>query len=411
MYFLYNIGISISQVVLWVLALFNPKIREFTRGRKGVFKDLATGIPKGSRVIWVHAASLGEFEQGLPVIESIRKEFPDYFILLTFFSPSGYRVRKQTEAADLVTYLPLDKKSYATRFIRQVSPVLAIFVKYEIWPNYLKQLDRNNIPAIVISAIFSRRQSYFKWYGGFLRRSLKLVNFFFVQNRESVKLLQEIGIEQAAISGDTRFDRVSQIRERSNELDFMDKFKGDNLCMVAGSTWPEDEEMLVEYINQAPERLKYVLAPHDIKPEHIKQLRKSLTLPTVLYSEKDQRKLDESRVLIVDTVGLLTKIYSYADIAYVGGGFATGLHNTLEPAVFGIPVIIGPDYHKFQEALDLVSRKGILVVKERGEFINYMDQLLEDSDFRINTGLINSNYITEKKGASVQIMAHLRRLL
>ena len=245
-----------------------------------------------------------------------------------------------------------------------------------------------------------------------MRKALALIGHIYVQNTESKKLLNEIGLDQVEISGDTRFDRVSEIREQQNNLDFMETFKGSAMCFVAGSSWPEDEVILLDYIEKFEGDLRFVIAPHDIKTDHIQQLRQKLKAPSVLYSELDQKDgLSQYKVLIVDTIGLLTKIYSYAEIAYVGGGFATGLHNTLEPAVFGIPVIIGPEYHKFQEALDLVHQKGILVVKGKSDFKEILDQLIEDEEFRRNTGLININYIKEKKGASIQIMTQIRRLL
>ena len=321
-------------------------------------------------------------------------------------------MRKNTDMADVVIYLPLDSKRNAFRFLEIVQPRLAIFIKYEIWPNYLKQLKKREVPVILISAIFNKRQVYFKWYGGYMRKALALIGHIFVQNTESRKLLNDIGLNQVEISGDTRFDRVSEIREQENTLDFMERFKGSNMCFVSGSTWPEDELILLDYIDKYDGDLRFVIAPHDIKSDHIQQLRQKLEVPTVLYSELDHKNdLDQYKVLIVDTIGLLTKIYSYADIAYVGGGFATGLHNTLEPAVFGIPVIIGPEYHKFQEALDLVHQKGILVVKGKSALKEVLDQLLQDEEFRKNTGLININYIKEKKGASIQIMTHIRSLL
>ena len=412
MNFLYNLGIFLSSIFLRFIAVFNLKIKKFVEGRKNVFSDLQTGLDSGDQVIWVHAASLGEFEQGLPVMQLIREEYPDHRILLTFFSPSGYEVRKNAAIADLVTYLPLDSHRNVIRFLKIVRPKLAIFIKYEIWPNYLKQLRNQGVPVILISAIFNKRQVYFKWYGGFMRKALGLFSFIYVQNADSKSLLNELGLSQVAISGDTRFDRVSQIREQQNSLDFMQIFKGNSLCFVAGSSWPEDESILLDYIEKYDGDLKFVIAPHDIKTDHIQQLQQKLKVPTKLYSELDHGDdLNRYKVLIIDTIGLLTKIYSYADIAYVGGGFATGLHNTLEPAVFGIPVIIGPDYHKFQEALDLVHQKGILVIRDQTEFKGRMDQLLQDDEFRRHTGLININYIKEKKGASIQIMTHIRTLL
>ena len=411
MYILYNIGITIGGWLLHILALFNPKIKKFVFGRKNVLDKLRSEVSPDRSYIWVHSASLGEFEQGLPVIELIKNEYPDHGILITFFSPSGYEVRKDSPVADIVAYLPLDRPGNVRAFLEIVNPVLAIFIKYEIWPNYLKYLDQNKIPTLLISAIFSKRQVYFKGYGGFMRKALRRISHIFVQNESSKELLQQLNINQVSISGDTRFDRVSAIRENQAELQFMSDFKADRLCLVAGSTWPEDEEVLIDFLNSYSGPLCFVIAPHDINPDHIEQLRKKISRKTLLYSEIASEKIKDYEVLIIDTIGLLTRIYAYADIAYVGGGFATGLHNTLEPAVFGIPVIIGPQYHKFQEAMDLVYQKGILVVRDKKEFQSIMDQLLVDDDFRRNTGLINSDYISKKRGASIQIMEHIRTLL
>ena len=411
MYFLYDIAITLSWWLLHIVAIFNPKIRKFVSGRKDVVTRINTSLDASKPVVWVHSASLGEFEQGLPVIESIRESYPEHQILLTFFSPSGYEIRKNTKIAEAVCYLPMDNSWNASYFIKQVNPKLAIFIKYEVWPNYLRKLQDRSIPVILISAIFSRRQVYFKWYGGFMRRALRRFSHIFVQNEDSKSLLQSLDIKEVSVSGDTRFDRVAKIREQDNHLDFMERFNSSLPCFVAGSTWPEDEAILLDFINSTESGIRFIIVPHDIKEHHIKQLRNKLQVPSVLYSELDKADISSNPVLIVDTIGLLTKIYSYADIAYVGGGFATGLHNTLEPAVFGIPVIIGPQYQNFQEAIDLVHEKGILVVHNKADFNRIADQLISDEDFRRHTGLVNSNYIMNKRGASIQIMDHLRRLL
>lgn len=393
------------------MALFHPKINLFVKGRKDVFSILEKSITKVDRVIWVHVASLGEFEQGLPVIERIKNSYPGHKLLVTFFSPSGYEVKKNTTAADIVTYLPIDTIANANKFMALVKPELALFVKYEIWPNYLKKLQEQGTPTLLISAIFNKRQAYFKWYGGMMRKALKSFSHFFVQNKDSVQLLSNLGFENVTVSGDTRFDRVSEILERNNELVFMQNFKKDQKCIVAGSTWPEDEKILASYINSSDKKLKFILAPHNIKKEHIEALKHSLSKTTLLYSELKQQDLSGIEVLIIDTIGLLTKIYGYADIAYVGGAFATGLHNTLEPAVFGIPVIIGPDYQGFIEAEALVKKKGILTVESEAEFSMKLDKLLEDPDYLGSTGKINSDFIDENRGASEKIMEHINKLI
>nr|WP_281502552.1 glycosyltransferase N-terminal domain-containing protein [Arenibacter sp. F20364] len=394
-----------------LVALFHPKIKLFVNGRKKVIPYLLQNISQDDQIIWVHTASLGEFEQGLPIIELLKKNYPANRILVSFFSPSGYEVKKNTAAADMVTYLPMDTPKNAKKFIDIVNPKLVIFVKYEIWPNYLKTLSQRGIPTVLISALFKENQIYFKSYGGFMIKALRNFSHIFVQDSRSIELLNTINIKNTDISGDTRFDRVIEILERDNNLAFMAEFKNGERTLVAGSTWPEDEEVLVPYINAGRSTLKFVLAPHNIKPEHINKLKSSINKKTILYSELENKDLSKYEVLIIDTIGILTKIYSYADISYVGGGFATGLHNTLEPAVYGIPVIIGPNFKGFKEAEDLVDKGGVLVVKSRQEFNTLANQLLGDMEYLKKTGDINSTYVSENKGASIQIMAYVRTLI
>jgi 3-deoxy-D-manno-octulosonic-acid transferase len=393
------------------VALFHPKIKLFVQGRRQTYSILNDKIRKEDKTIWVHVASLGEFEQGLPIIERLKASYPNYQLVVTFFSPSGFEVKKNTDVADAVVYLPMDTRKNAKRFVELVNPALAIFVKYEIWPNYLKELKEKKVPVLLISAMFRKEQVFFKWYGGLMRKALGVFSHFFVQDSTSVTLLESINLTNTTISGDTRFDRVAEILERDNKLPFMEAFKGSKTCFVAGSTWPEDEEFIVKFINETQEKLKFVLAPHNIKSEHIQSLKKSISRKVLLYSEISEDNISSSEVLIIDTVGLLTKVYSYADIAYVGGAFATGLHNTLEPAVFGIPILIGPEYHGFYEAERLVAKKGILVAKDYEEFSAILKDLLDNPDYLKNTGNINSKFVQENIGASVQIMAHIRRLL
>lgn len=403
--------VQISWFFLKILALFNSKLKLFVNGRKHSFYLLDNAISKDDKTLWVHAASLGEFEQGLPIIEKLKNVYPAHKIVLTFFSPSGYEVKKNTSAADVVAYLPMDTKKNAAHFVKTVHPDIAIFVKYEIWPNYMKALEKNKVPAILISALFNKNQVYFKAYGGFMRSTLRKFSNYFVQDENSKKLLESIGIKNAQVSGDTRLDRVSEILDRDNSLDFMEAFKNDKLCFVAGSTWPEDEAILIDHINHAPKNLKYVLAPHTIKKDKILGLAGAFTKRTTLYSKIDSNNLRDYDVLIIDTIGLLTKIYSYADIAYVGGGFSTGLHNTLEPAVFGIPVIIGPNYDGFKEAEDLAKQKGISPIKDQWTFGELLKKFLDSPDYRKKTGEINATYISKNKGASQEIMNHIKELI
>ena len=411
MYLVYNLLVLISWFHLKLIAFFNTKIKLFVQGRKDVFATLEKSISQSDNVIWVHVASLGEFEQGLPIIEKLKREYPSYKILITFFSPSGYEIKKDTRVADVVTYLPMDTTKNAVRFMESARPKLAIFVKYEIWPNYLRILREQRIPAILISAIFKKDQIFFKGYGRFIRTALKTFSHIFLQDEASKELLGSIGIKNTSVNGDTRFDRVSEILERDNRLPFMEHFKKDCLCFVAGSTWPDDETILVDYINTAPKNLKYVLAPHKIAKDKILGLAGAISKKTLLYSEINDDTLYDCEVLLVDHIGLLTKIYSYADIAYVGGAFATGLHNTLEPAVFGVPVIIGPDYQGFKEAEELVAQKGILPIHNSWQFGELMKKLLDNADFRTRTGITNASHIAKNKGASIQIMHFIRTLL
>ncbi len=412
MYFIYNCVVYIAQFFLRIAAIFSSKLKLFVVGRTHVFEHLKQNISNTDNVVWVHVASLGEFEQGLPILEKIKQEYPNYKLLVTFFSPSGYEVKKNTSAADVVTYLPLDTKKNATAFIKYANPKLVLFVKYEIWPNYLKVLANQKIPTVLISALFKENHIYFKWYGGFMKNALNTFEHFFIQDEKSKQLLSKINFQNATVSGDTRFDRVSEILKRDNTLDFMTQFLGKSKCLVAGSTWPEDEKILVSYINNnQKDKLKYVIAPHNIKEDHIKNLKNTISDKTLLYSEINNKDLSKYDVLIIDTIGILTKVYSYAYISYVGGAFATGLHNTLEPAVFGIPVIIGSRYNGFKEAEDLVKLKGIISVNNEIEFSGVLNRLLSDTEFHKVTGQINSNYITKSTGASIQIMDYLRKLL
>jgi len=409
-YFLYNLAISLSWHLLKIPAFFNPKLRLFVQGRKGVFVYLEKHLRKQEKIIWIHTASLGEFEQGLPVIKKLRTSYPDHKMLVTFFSPSGYEVKKNSEEAHLITYLPMDTSGNVDRFLEIVQPVMAIFVKYEVWPNYLRGLKKRSIPTLMISGRFTSDQIFFRWYGSFMRTALGQFTHFFVQDAASLDLLKGIGMQNSSVSGDTRFDRVSEILERDNSLSFMKQFKGNSLCLVLGSSWPEDELLITQYLQEKSTSLKIVIAPHDIKEGHLNKLKDTILAKHVFYSEIAGRDISEYQVLILDTIGLLTKVYSYADIAYVGGGFATGLHNTLEPAVFGIPVIIGPQFDGFNEARELVKLGGISVVDSAASFKVVIDNLIEDSSFREKMGKINAHYIETQRGASKTILSYISEL-
>lgn len=398
-------------MVLHLIALFNTKINLFVKGRKQVKAILKATTLTNEKVIWMHVASLGEYEQGLPILEKLKTNYPSHKIVLTFFSPSGYEVKKNSTVADLMMYLPMDTHSNAKRFLNTLKPELAMFIKYEIWPNYLYELKQRNIPTLLVSAIFSKRQVFFKWYGSFMRKSLESFTHFFVQNENSKQLLNSIGYSNVTVSGDTRFDRVSKIMEQDNQLNFMDRFKNNQFCLVSGSTWPEDEKLLVKYINAFDTHAKFVIAPHNIKPGHINELKNRIDKKCICFTELDGENPVDFEVLIVDTIGLLTKIYSYADVAFVGGAFATGLHNTLEPATFGIPIIIGPKFNGFKEAEDLVYKNGIHVVTNQSEFNNLMKRFITDDDYREKIGTINSSYVNANKGATTLIHDRIKTFL
>ena len=391
-----------------MVALFSPKIKLFVEGRKTVFQLLGSKISSSDKSIWFHAASLGEYEQGLPVMEKIKKEFPNHKIVLTFFSPSGYEVRKNNSIADVTVYLPLDTKSNAQKFLKLVHPDLVFFIKYEYWPNYLNELKKLNIKTYLISGIFRENQAFFQWYGGFYRNALKAFDYFFVQNESSKLLLQKLGYKNVKISGDTRFDRVVSILERDNSLDFIKQFKNNTITIVIGSSWPKDESLLVNYINQTNKNVKFIFAPHNIKAEQIQELKNSISKKVILFSEKSTIDLSNYDVLIVDTIGILTKIYSYANIAYVGGGFGNpGVHNILEPATFGIPIIVGPNFSHFAEAVALVHQEGCVPIANQNELNDSFSSLISNEDIRQEKGHICSTFVQMNKGATSVILKYI----
>ena len=408
MLFLYNLIVQIAGFLLKIVALFSPKIKLFVDGRKPVFEILKDKISPNDKTIWFHAASLGEYEQGLPVIEKIKIKFPNHKIVVTFFSPSGYEVRKNNAVADVTVYLPLDTKKHAKDFLSLVHPEMVFFIKYEYWPNYLTLLLKLETPTYLISGIFRKNQLFFKWYGGFYRNALETFTYFFVQNESSKNLLQHLGKANVAVSGDTRFDRVASILEKDNSLDFISAFKNDTLTVVVGSSWPKDESLLVDYINQTSEKVKFIIAPHNIKEEQIQELKNSITKKTVLFSEKENKNLADFDVFIIDTIGILTKIYSYADIAYVGGGFGNpGVHNILEPATFGVPIIIGPNFSHFAEASALVNMEGCVSISNKKELFDAFSNLIANDDIRHEKGHICNTFVQMNKGATNIILKYI----
>lgn len=408
MFFLYNLAVIFAGFVLKIIAIFSPKMRLFIAGRKTVFEDLSLKIKPSDQTIWFHAASLGEYEQGLPVIEKIKTNYPNHKIVLTFFSPSGYEVRKNNAVADVTVYLPLDTKNNASKFLDLIHPELVFFIKYEYWPNYLNELKNRKITTHLISGIFRKNQMFFKWYGGFYRKALDAFAHFFVQNQSSKDLLLELKKSNVTVSGDTRFDRVAAILEKDNTLSFISEFKNDTLTIVIGSSWPKDESLLVNFINATHHNVKFIIAPHNIKAQQINNLKNSMAKKTVLFSEKEHKNLAEFDIFVIDTIGLLTKIYSYADIAYVGGGFGNpGVHNLLEPATFGVPLVIGPNFSHFAEATALVNMEGCISISNQSELNEAFDNLIRNEDIRFERGSICSTFVQMNKNATEIILKQI----
>lgn len=410
MVFLYNISVSLISLLFKLAGLFHPKARLFVSGRRNLFCAIETAFyGNQSPVLWVHCASLGEFEQGRPVIEVFRKELPSHKILLTFFSPSGFEVRKNYQGADYIFYLPWDTPTNARKFIQLVNPALAIFVKYEFWYNYSKVLHRNGIPLLSISSIFRSDQLFFQPYGKFYRKTLKHFTHFFVQNETSVKLLQSIQLYNCEKAGDTRFDRVYEIVKENHELSLAANFKAGEKLLVAGSCWPEDLDVIVPLINE--NRLKFIIAPHEISEAFITTIEKSLQVKSIRYSRAKDQDLQEYSVLIIDNIGLLSKLYRYGEFAYVGGAFGKGLHNILEAACYGVPVFFGNrSYEKFQEATDLINRGGAFQVSDYTDFKMKYEQLNIPENFLLACE-VTQQYVEENLGATDKIISFCKKLL
>ncbi|CAH8282455.1 3-deoxy-D-manno-octulosonic-acid transferase [Mariniflexile fucanivorans] len=407
--FIYNIGIALAGFGLKTTSLFNEKIKKGVVGRQKTYSTLQKNLKPSDKTLWFHCASLGEYEQGLPVFKALRNRYKEHKIILSFFSPSGYDIRKNSPIANVVVYLPLDTKKNANRFLDLLNPELTVFVKYDIWPNFLNELKRRQLRAILISAAFRENQSFFKFYGKQVREALFAFQHIFTQNDHSKKLLQSINYNNVTVSGDTRFDRVSSQLEQDNTLKFIETFKQNRLCVVAGSTWPEDEILLINFINSEDSKgVKFIIAPHNIKSNQIKNIQEKLTVESVLFSEKDNKNLEIAEVFIIDTIGILSKIYSYAHIAHVGGAVGTtGLHNTLEPAVFGVPIIIGTHHSKFPEAQDMIDKGGMFSISNQKEFDAILNELIQNDQKRFLAGNNNLKYIETNKGAVTKILKYL----
>lgn len=409
---------------------WNPKAKQWVQGRKNLFEELEKKIHRQDKMVWFHCASAGEFEQGKPVIEQVKKYYPSYKIIVSFFSPSGFHAGKKYEHADIITYLPIDNRKNASRFVEQIRPELVFFVKYEYWYHHLSTLAFRHIPIVMVSAIFRTDQLFFKPYGKFYKQILLLFRHIFVQDKESLQLLTQNNILNCSLSGDTRFDRVKKIAGEFSEIPFINQFVGVNKIIVAGSTWEQDEKILEEYVENSP--IKLIIAPHEIKNDHILQLQASFP-DCIRYSElknvfeqsevqktsvwnsineqqeKDLReRLVNAKTLIIDSMGLLSKIYHYATITYVGGGFKTGIHNTLEAVVHGKPVLFGPKYHKFKEARDLIKQGAAFSITNFEELKIKMDQLLNDPSELSKAGNAAKQYVEENTGATQKIVQYIQ---
>jgi 3-deoxy-D-manno-octulosonic-acid transferase len=407
MIFLYNLGVRIYELLVAVVSLFNTKAKLFRNGRKEWAFRLSEAIKKGDRVVWFHCASLGEFEQGRPVIEAFRTKYPDIKILLTFFSPSGYEIRKNYQGADYIFYLPLDTYWNAKKFIDIVNPIATIFVKYEFWYFYLNQLKKRNIPTYIISAIFRPDQVFFKTYGGWYRKFLINFEHLFVQNETSKELLAGIGVNNVTVAGDTRFDRVNMNAQLAKNIPLVEQFCENAKVLVAGSTWPKDEEIIIEYFKTNPHGLKLIIAPHEIHEQEIEKLREKLGLKSMRYTIPSESNPKESQILIIDTIGILSSVYRYGTVAYIGGGFGAGIHNTLEAAVFGIPVIFGPTFRKFQEAVELIEINTACSISNYDEFAATLNLYINSDDQLKKVKKISADFFIKKIGATKTIVEEI----
>lgn len=409
---MYQVAIYIYLIGVAIASRFSEKVRKMWRGEREAIKILREKVDPKAKYIWVHAASLGEFEQGRPLIERIRKEHPEYKILLTFFSPSGYEVRKNYEGADIITYLPIDTIRNARRFLRAVRPVMAFFIKYEFWYNYLHILRHRNVPVYSVSSIFREEQVFFKWYGWQYRRVLNCFTRFFVQNEESRRLLATIGITDVDVTGDTRFDRVLDIKATAKQLPLVEAFKGHKKAFVAGSSWQPDEEIFIPYFANHPD-WQLIIAPHVIGEDHLKQIEALLKKhgrSSVRYSELQKQSVPlpeeegQGGALIIDCFGLLSSIYNYGEVAYVGGGFGVGIHNLLEAAVWGVPVFFGPNNQRFQEAQELKACKGGVEISSYDDFASKMNGFIENTVLLDDVSNRAEGYVQSRSGALDKVL-------
>ena len=403
---IYNLTMYILELGIKLAALFSDKPAKMVKGHREVFDLLKSKVDPKAQYIWFHAASLGEFEQGRPLIERIRKEYPQYKILQTFFSPSGYEVRKNYDGADIVCYLPIDTTANAKKFIELVNPCMVFFVKYEFWHNYLNTLYQKGIPTYSVSSIFRPNQIFFRWYGKSYQQVLKTFAHLFVQNEESKQLLAGIGINNTTVVGDTRFDRVLDICAAAKQLPLVQKFKGDALTFVAGSSWGPDEDIFIKYFNAHPE-MKLIIAPHVVNDGHLKEIESKLQRSSIRYTQATEENVGKADCLIIDCYGLLSSIYRYGEISYIGGGFGVGIHNVLEAAVYGIPVIFGPNNKKFREAQHLLANEGGFEINGYDDFERLMNKFLTDEAYLKQSGKAAGDYVKGNAGAMELILKNI----
>jgi 3-deoxy-D-manno-octulosonic-acid transferase len=404
MTFIYNFGIRLYYVLVLIVSLFNHKAQLWISGRKGCLKRIQDKIEPNSDYAWFHVSSLGEFEQGLPIMEGLKTQYPDIKIILTFFSPSGYEVKKDYAGADIISYLPLDTKRNAKRFVEMVNPKLTIFIKYEYWFHFLKQVSKSDSKLYLVSGIFRRKQLFFKSYGRWYRKMLSWFDYLFVQNKESLNLLESIGITNVEVTGDTRFDRVVQIARNSKQIEIAEVFARNSKVIVCGSTWEPDENLLIEYFQNTKHDIKLIIAPHEIKSEKIDSIAAKLKMKTVRFSKCKTEDLPDAKVLIIDNIGMLSSLYKYGQIAYIGGGFGAGIHNTLEAAAYGVPVIFGPNYLKFHEAVSLIDEKGAFSISNSVSLKTILDKLLSNDRYLQESGKAAKNYVKAQTGATKRII-------
>ncbi len=406
MRFLYKIGIQVYLLLVLLAAPFHLKAGRWIRGRQGMWKKMKNSFGPDDKIIWFHCASLGEFEQGRPLIEETKKRMPDHKILLTFFSPSGYELRKNYEGADCVTYMPLDTRFNAWRFMRLIKPKIIFFIKYEYWYYFLRTAYKKGIPVYMVSAKFRRDQVFFKWYGAWYRNVLYFFNHIFVQDEGSRKLLKLLGIENVTITGDTRFDRVYQLSQRAVDYPYIKHFKSNAKIIVAGSTWEKDEQLLIQYINNSGNDVKFILAPHEITEKKLIQIIEKIDHPVVRFTDSEKISYPSAKLLIIDTIGHLSAIYRYGEIAYIGGGFGRGIHNILEAATYGLPVVFGPNHHKFLEAQNLIDKKAAFPISGYNDLKEIFDRLLFSDEQLSRCSGYAKSYIESKLGATDRIVNH-----